>query len=1282
MRGSGRQSGMSLVEVLAALMIVGSMIYASMTLTNAAHSMTRINNDKEFATQKAISMLEEMKGLVQSNTGATAVILDRYDDGIVTNPVLTIQGTKLPTGSTTPATQPDDPISGNTPRGSAWIFERLIRVQRMPGQSNDVRLVNVKLYKNTNNGQVLLAEVSSVIRTLVTVMPPSQVYDVYCVAIENVPGWWVYMSNLVPFVKNAISDLQARNPGLVFRTHWIHTLAYGRDPEYTPALNVAADSTQDINSVYFYPGAMPTAAPPAPACCGDEFYYPPFLFHGHIREDGVDTNGYDAVKNPTPYAIADQYNHAMRYADEVALYNARRAANPSEEMTLRLLLDDMYARPQLYTNALVINLHGELLPLPPVRNYSDAARDPETAALQNVRVVTHPEQLRYTNADAVRLRVYSYLSDPNTPASILNVPITILINGANGWVPAAGDITGIHGGVDNDGNGAVDPYDAAPAAIPTCPAPQATQMCFAAGIAPNGTDTMIRLFNSPLRAPLDTATGRGLDYASRLYGLEYIPSPVEDLTTGAVPFSANLTSPVPLTKNTARWIINIPAAALRNDIVGTVQTRIGNQLTSGTLYPARDHPPNLSRTYFWRGSNTFVFGDPAANPRVPPALPITERYQFQGDPRHCPYADLKRPHLAGVFPAGPVPPAGSYESPLGMGYNRYFDDFEDGVYNGASSAQMIGPTPPTGGVPLYTISAATRVWAAKFNGGPTISVNLTTGGRTPAQIAADLNANNAFFNAATADVLDNRVRIVSRQPGGSVQFDTSVPNNCAAVFGYDNLARPAGAWVGWSYMAGGLRYGVRNDGVPGNAGWDSTPAPSAGLLDIDVNRYFELVRSGIIRSNALWTTMTGFSYYYVGLGGEIGYDAANGFANSVPVSTRPFTGAGGGWQYIDSITRNLGTGTYLVRDNGTRTWWSKPWIGEIYPDSSYNTGGIDWMSSGNLPTGSGANTFVRDLRGNFPLYSGTKLTQSVRRTNVRGSTDFFWAGAANATFHHTYGAAPDTGTMQPAGTDIANNYAFPVPNTIDSNRPFNINVNNAPWNPDGFLQPAAYPPANVLTILNSYYVHNSGLQSSALVTVRDPATWDPSFVVVNGLSPTGVSGTTFIAKWSFLSLIQSYFNGGLYTDASASPTAHHIRQLPRLAITSPNVNTNLTDPSSINVGWAINWMRWDNKPYAAAYPAGYSETLTMKYAVLYSTTNGMPDASKNIETGWFYMSDDTTAYPGQKPDAQHEVTSTSTIWSTPAAKFPEGNYLIRVEAFREGYPQHYSYHQFRAFIKR
>src|SRR5690606_28107906 len=119
--------------------------------------------------------------------------------------------------------------------------------------------------------------------------------------------------------------------------------------------------------------------------------------------------------NPHPYALADFFNHGMRYLDELELWQTRvaeieareqaiaaaiAASNPppdeltdmSKEPTWRILLEDMYSNPQNYRNALMINLHGELLPMPAIRNYSDAARDPVN--YPRLRVVTHPAELR------------------------------------------------------------------------------------------------------------------------------------------------------------------------------------------------------------------------------------------------------------------------------------------------------------------------------------------------------------------------------------------------------------------------------------------------------------------------------------------------------------------------------------------------------------------------------------------------------------------------------------------------------------------------------------------------------------------------------------------------------------------------------------------------------------------------------------------------------------------------------------------------------------------------
>ena len=79
------------------------------------------------------------------------------------------------------------------------------------------------------------------------------------------------------------------------------------------------------------------------------------------------------------------------------------------------LTDVMNTDPDKYRHALLINLHGELAPMPAIRNYSDPAK---TGAHPGLRVVTHPEELRTHRdtvaggTDDVYLRVYAYSADP------------------------------------------------------------------------------------------------------------------------------------------------------------------------------------------------------------------------------------------------------------------------------------------------------------------------------------------------------------------------------------------------------------------------------------------------------------------------------------------------------------------------------------------------------------------------------------------------------------------------------------------------------------------------------------------------------------------------------------------------------------------------------------------------------------------------------------------------------------------------------------------------------
>jgi hypothetical protein len=1124
---------MSLAEVLVSLAIVSVIVVYTGRLLSTALRATQDNVNKQFATQKALSILEELRAVLQRQDGATTIVLDAFDDGVTNQPVLTIQSD---------VTDPANPVSGNRIAGTQWLYSRRITVQRFPG-SSDLRLVNVKVFVNEGTGTRLLAEVASVLSTIGGAMPPTQVYDTYLIAIENIPGWWVHMQNVVPFVESAMNDLESRHPGLQFRRHWIRKLSYGRDPLYAPFINSAADSTQPVQSVYFYPGLLPTGYPV-------QYYYPPDFFNARVNIDGAVTNGYDAATNPLPYALADQYNHAMRYPDELALFQARVAAGQetADAPTFRLLLDDMYARPSLYRNAIVINLHGELFPFPPVRNYSDAARDP--ALYPNVRAVTHAERLRYANTDAVRLRVYSYHTAPNA-ATVPDwlgrngtaTPITITVKGLS-WIPAPNAVTAISGGVDFDGNTQPDVYTTIAAPIGTT----ANAMYWTYELT--GTDTVFHLYNSPLKTPCATTTATacasgGLDPSRRLYGLEYIPAPVENLPDGASPaaFTTTLETAGTAVKNTARWIINIPTFVLPSDAMVTIETRLGTDLTTGTAFPAVNAPRNLSRTYFWRGTDTWLFGDATHDPN----LPLTERFQIIGDPRHCPYADLKNPHLA----SGRV-----RADRLGMGYNRYFDD-----------------------------------------------------------------------------------------------FDTAGANSGAA-------------WPGWSYDApalSGTWYGVKNntsDNTDNNDGWNTRD----GMIELDVPRIYEVLRSAVVRSNAIYTTMTGFSYYYVGIGGEIGYDDANGFPNSVPVSSRPFTG-GNGWQYEQSII----DGARMIRENATGSyWWGMSWLGELTPDSAWNT----WLATGNLPTGTGAGTFSRVSRSSITpnLPTGTVFFDGVRRTQEEGSTTFFWSGSARSTFHHR-SLGGTTGNLVAEGLAIAANYEVPLADSISNDRPFNVNIDDTGTNPDHFLQPV-YGAATTLQPLAEFYRHTTNIPGSALLAMRDGS--ESAFVVVNGLSPAGDSGTAFISRWSFLSLVHSFLSAGLYTNAGVADP-RRVRELPRVAITAPNDTTDIDNPSTLRVQWQSSWRRWDGLSYTPAYPANWADDTTIRFARLYSRDNGRT---------WLHMQDDTAATPGVRPANAYLSTTTQYDWSVPANRFPRGNYLLRIEAYRDEVPLHYAFHQFRAFFKR
>ena len=1043
--------------------------------------------------------------------------------------------------------------------------------------------MTVRIFRRNHDGsRARLAEMSSVIRSVGQSYPTTQVYDVYLLALENVPGWWVYMDSIRPFVESTLTDLEARNPGLTFRTHWITRAGYGRDPFYAPYMNDAVPSTDPIPAVYFYPGRMPEGS-------AATRYYVPQEVSALKNMDGTLLN--TISDEPFPYTLADQFNHCQRLPDAMRLFQQRAAVGleDPQEPTWRLLLEDMIAHPDKFHNAILVNLHGELLPMPALRNTADPAKDP--AGLPGVRVVAHPECLRYDHEDVagpdVRIRLYSYL-EPGTTTTLTEVDtVTMRLSGLS--LPDAGTLLTQLTDPDPlnrpvllekieavsttlNGPRSYQRLAVKPGEAPVAGNPPGHRM-YVSSVVRENDDLVLTFRATPLSCPLES-NGSGLASHWQLYGRDYVPTP---LGSGSS-FSQDLTATGDVPKNTARWVVTVrrapggavpsylPDVSTGNQLF-TVETCLGS--TPGTRYPklagwpaaapvrlgnarwSDVTPVDPAKPESWNPSSVWQpVTEPSKRwPAVTPTyivnptnvsrtyiywtaqaddVPFTERYQFIGDPRHCPYADLKED--GANFPNG---------------YNWFFDNLSNG----------------------------------------------------------------------------------------------------------DGTFRSA-----WGFTSGRLR-----------DGW-------LGRQEIDAPRFFLTLRTALTRAEALYTTLTGFSYYYLGIGNEIGYDQANGFPDSIPLDGTPY-GATGTVQ-VDSISGN-GTETYryvkLIREAGTSTyWWGAPWLGELYPDHAYAT---HWRTTGNLPAGATAGTYFRDRRhdvtyGCCPGAQASRQAAGSRpaRAAPRSST----SARPEATFHHQ-AADGREGSLSDTGQEIASRYNFSLPTTTKISRPFHIVASRDGGVGPEFWYPGDYPHFSA-TLVRTYYNHDvTGSIGSALVQLQPPAGDRSGYIVVNGIDRTTESGSAFIAKYSMLSLVHSLLEAG---DGNLS---RPVVRLPRAVIRYPTGITELSNPESIPVKWETLWTRWDGRPYSTTTSPNPGETETrLRYALLYSTDNGAT---------WKHVLDNSAATPGRLPPsslllADHGTGPEEHVWPTPAATFPEGSYLIRIEVYRNTESLHYAHHTEKIYIDR
>lgn len=667
-RSRRSQNGLAFVELMLAVSIVGVALMVMLQQLTISYRENGDSQQRSFAYEKAMAILAELQAGVERGDIADAEALEELDDEGVHNVVLT---TLLDEDQQPLA--PTHPLSGNVMHGADWAWSRTLEIT-IPPEQGSMRYAKVDVFHRDHGGHWRVkSTVTSLLSLAPRAFPPVTAYDVYVLALAAAPSLWQPMVTLRASLENAVDDLETIDNGLDFRLHWITEFGYGRDLEYVPYVNTAAAASVAGQYVYWYPGLLGAGGP--------THLFTPEFFSGRIRTDAGIVNDYDAVSMPHPHAVADQWNHCMRLPEARALFEQRVAAGVAnaDEPPLQILLADIAQQPDRFRNAMFLNLHGEGLPVPPLRNFADAAKEPIGHA--GVRVVTHPVRLRtardpdldndHADTQDLDLLVYAYKTDAAAGATVLDVPITVQIMGVdltaaiNGPSPTL-TVRRLPGGIDTmtgAASGAGRDYysfDTGAGLPPTAPG-QPFEMYYEAGYATAPQPhTWIRLHKTPLVAP--QVGMRGLAASERLYGMEYIPSPVSDTTT---PADLAVTGGSGTPKNTARWRLRIPknvfvlgagGGGLPNvDIMFTVTTRIGTDVTTGVLWPTPNQPTNISTTHAWWAAS-------------PAAVPLTERYQFLGDPRHNPYVDLCR----------------SGES-FANGYNWNFDNLRDGVVDASAS---------------------------------------------------------------------------------------------------------------------------------------------------------------------------------------------------------------------------------------------------------------------------------------------------------------------------------------------------------------------------------------------------------------------------------------------------------------------------------------------------------------------------------------------------------------------------------------------------------------------
>jgi hypothetical protein len=459
--------------------------------------------------------------------------------------------------------------------------------------------------------------------------------------------------------------------------------------------------------------------------------------------------------------------------------------------------------------------------------------------------------------------------------------------------------------------------------------------------------------------------------------------------------------------------------------------------------------------------------------------------------------------------------------------------------------------------------------------------------------------------------------------GGSL-YDNSVTFGDSAQDSYYNAFLPS-------------CYGPYNTSSPSNC-----PGPN-----FDVPKLYALLRTGLLASNCVFSSVAGYSNYYAGVGAEIGGNNDNDFYGGVLMAAAPWNAtstaqvdniignwAGNDWPSNKGVT-NYCTTFYaaITNSSGTATWYSKPFLGELWPDSLYasnwegytsvnNGGNTTW---GNLANPSNGGQAILCQTSLLPSSSSPVFQTAIHMMQVQGSAGFMNGNNSSNYFGHD-GSTTFKATAINDGVEMGTDYNFALPAQFANvTRQWGLNM--------GTTAPFEYslaPYSNTHTHLDVYTADSAAPSSGGFYDSSSDTSTSPvnagttanqrgsasvrmvpqnaytapisganagAWFVISGLAPSTQSGISFIGEFGLIACLRTFQEAGVPTSANApafgsfsnaantySSKTYRIPPVPLVTISHPTTSDPLAGYHTINIWWDERYARWDGGLYTENYP--------------------------------------------------------------------------------------------------